>query len=184
MQEDITTGIDYISVFLGSAFGAGLISLIAIVLNNYFGSLHYKKDLKTFLWKEKIEAAKKASEYYLEFLNYINLLIVHLELLSDDDIGVSDLGKELIFYENKMKSKTTLDHHHINIFYDLISNESSELTIKIQKSIHKLTLISESDNLDLTKEIIEELKECYSELLNLYKKQIGNVRESIRKYIN
>ncbi|WP_028888575.1 hypothetical protein [Tenacibaculum ovolyticum] len=174
------------SIF-GGAIGAGIISLIAIVLNRYYDKIKYNKEVKTFLWKEKIEAAKKASEFYLEFLNYINLLITHFELLSDDEIGSSELANRISLYENKFIINTNYAHHHINIFEDLLNDDTKIFTLRINKAFHKIKLSKKEERKLNQKEIIiliDELKLCYSQLEIIQKEQLSKVRNSIKNYLN
>lgn len=170
---------------IGGAFGTGIISLIAIALKNYFDSRKYEKELKTFLWKEKIEASKKASEFYLEFLNYLNLLILNYELISDKEIGVSGLQERIDFYETKLKSFDSHGHHHINIFYDLFSKKAQEITTEINKILHKIELfgLCEPTKTEDIKELFNELKIKYSSLTDIYDQKINIIRTNINQYL-
>ena len=169
---------------LGGAFGAGIISLIAIILNNYYDKIKYEKEVKTFLWKEKIEASKKASEFYYEFLNYINIVIVHLELLSDKDIGYSNLTDKIVLFEEKLNKINSYDYHHVNIFYDLTNENTKDLTLKINKNFHKIGLLKEDSKNSEIKILIKDIKSSYSELEASYHRQIRIVRSNINNYIN
>ena len=48
--------------------------LIGWIANVMWEKSKYKREQKTYYWKEKINAGKKATEYYLEYLNLLNLI--------------------------------------------------------------------------------------------------------------
>ncbi|TYP98800.1 hypothetical protein C7447_102115 [Tenacibaculum adriaticum] len=167
----------------GGALGGGIFSLIAIILNNYFEKNKYEKEIKTFLWKEKIQASKKASEFYLEIINYFNLAIANLELILDEEIGYSSLSEKIAFHENRINSINSFEHHHVNIFYDLVSEEAKNQSIKLNKAIHKIKLLNIDDDRDKIIFLITDIRDCYSSLENIYIDQLSNVRSNIKSYI-
>jgi hypothetical protein len=176
------------------AINSGLIGWFGKTLfQSIIEKRRYKKELKTFFWKEKISAAKKASEFYLENLNFLSLVKIQFELLETGKIEYSELidsfEKEVEFQREKLKGFQHYEHHHINIFYDFDNTSSMNL---VNKVIRTLQLIQDLiSNEKITTEIFDQkikeyykiLKENYSELFDLQKDYLKAIREDIRNYI-
>jgi hypothetical protein len=158
--------------------------------------LKHRRELETFFWKEKLDAAKKASEYYLEHMNYLNLLINQFENFEKGDIEHQEfhtqIVKEVEYYSEKLKSFPHFKHHHINIFYEFDEERSMELnsdSLKINRE--SINLIPKPDDslevIELKKNKIKnrsaKLRENYQEHINIYKAHLKNVREDIKKHI-
>jgi hypothetical protein len=162
----------------------------------YIDNSKYNKELKTFFWKEKLNSAKKASEFYLEHMNYINLLRHQFEIFEKGEIEHQELyeniQKEIEFYSNKLKAFPHFEHHHINIFYDFDEKRSMEInkrTFDINRELIDLQP-KEGDTLqEIDTKIIEikkratELKDNYEEHFNIYKKYLKKVREDLKDYL-
>jgi hypothetical protein len=174
------------------------ISVIIIqnILQFLIEKAQYKKELRTFFWKEKINSAKKASEFYLEQMNYFNLLIQQFEIFESGQIKYNELyenlNKEIEYYSNKLKSFPHFEHHHINIFYDFNDKRSMELnkrTFDIIKELIDLQPKKEDSNDDLDKKLNQikikssELKDNYNEHFEIYKKILKEVQNDIKKYL-
>jgi hypothetical protein len=156
----------------------------------------YNKELKTFFWKEKINAAKKASEFYLENLNFLNLIRQQFEIYESGKTEQKELfeniEKEVRFYSEKLKAFPHFEHHHINIFYEFDENRAMEInknTFEIHQKIYDLIPV-ESDSLEQIDFKINKIKECskmlkdnYSELFEIQKKYLNKVREDIGAYL-
>ena len=163
-------------------------NIFQLIVENW----RYNKELRTFFWKEKINAAKKASEFYLENLNFLNLVRVQFELYENGKLEhqmlIQSIEKEVSFYREKLKSFPHFEHHHINIFYDFNENRSLKLTtetMEIQQKIHELisdTSISSEQFDSKIKEYSKNIKDNYSELFNIHKCYLKKVREDIGKY--
>ena len=156
----------------------------------------YNKELKTFFWKEKLNSAKKASEFYLEHMNYINLLRHQFEIFEKGEIEHQELyeniQKEIEFYSNKLKAFPHFEHHHINIFYEFDEKRSMEINKRTFDIIREIIYLQpkEGDTLqEIETKIIEikkratELKDIYEEHFNIYKKYLKKVREDLRDYL-
>ena len=156
----------------------------------------YNKELKTFFWKEKVNSAKKASEFYLEHMNYLNLLRHKFEIFEKGEIEHQELydniQKEVEFYSNKLKAFPHFEHHHINIFYHFDEKRAMEInkrTFDIQRELIDLQP-KQGDNLEeVDRKVIEikkratELKNNYEEHFKIYKKYLKEVREDLEKYL-
>ena len=151
----------------------------------YIEKIRYKRDLKTALWKEKISASKKASEYYLEYLNFLNLARIQFENYESGKIEYDNLieifQSELVFYQVKLKAFPHFEHHHINIFYDFDQKKPREITDKIITSLRDISELSPgTDNKAKTKDLFETLKDSYEKLLDIYNDYIRTVREDLK----
>jgi DNA-binding ferritin-like protein (Dps family) len=156
----------------------------------------YNKELKTFFWKEKVNSAKKASEFYLEHMNYLNLLRHQFEIFEKGEIEHQELydniQKEVEFYSNKLKAFPHFERHHINIFYDFDEERSMEInkrTFDINRELIDLQpkagdTIEEIDRkVREIKDKASELKDNYEEHFKIYKKYLKDVREDLEDYL-
>ncbi|MCW4470495.1 hypothetical protein OGH69_16100 [Flavobacterium sp. MFBS3-15] len=156
----------------------------------------YNKELKTFFWKEKLAAAKKASEFYLETINYFNLLKHQFEMYEKGELKHEELNinlqKEIDFYSNKLKTFPHFEHHHINIFYDFDEQRSMEInerTSDINRELIDLmpNIIDTQEEVDRKirqiKDRTRQLQSNYDELVKIYKKHLKNVRKDIEDYL-
>ena len=50
----------------------------------YIDHKKHKREVRTFFWKEKLLSAKKASEFYLEYINLLNLIQYQFDNLKSD----------------------------------------------------------------------------------------------------
>lgn len=156
----------------------------------------YNKELKTFFWKEKVNSAKKASEFYLEHMNYLNLLRHQFEIFEKGEIEHQELydniQKEVEFYSNKLKAFPHFEHHHINIFYDFDEKRAMEInerTFDIQRELIDLQP-KQGDSLEEIdikvieiKKRVTELKDNYEEHFKIYKKYLKEVRKDLEDYL-
>lgn len=191
LKDHPKTGGTIIAI-VSASLGWVIRNIFQLITENF----KYKRDIKTFFWKEKINASKKASEFYLEQLNFLNLVRHQFEIFELGKIEHQELfeniQKEVSFYSNKLKEFPHFEHHHINVFYDFKEQRSMEInknTFKITQEIIDLR-ITETD----TKEVIDnkvfeikkrakKLKENYSELFDIYKEYLRTVRADIKNYL-
>ncbi len=156
----------------------------------------YNKELKTFFWKEKVNSAKKASEFYLEHMNYLNLLRHQFEIFEKGEIEhqelYDNLQKEIEFYSNKLKAFPHFEHHHINIFYDFDEKRAMEInkrTFDIQAELIDLQPKEGDRPEELDRKVSEikkraaELKDNYDEHFKIYKVYLKKIREDLEDYI-
>lgn len=172
---------------IGAIFGAiGWIgkSIFDVVLENK----RYKRELKTFLWKEKINASKKASEFYLEYANFLNLTRIQFESFRlgkiEREFLIENFKKEVAFYADKLKSFPHFEHHHINIFYEFDEEKAMKISNKINATNRKiLELDSESDNTKKASRLFKILEDSYTELFDLQKGYTKRIREDLKGYV-
>lgn len=186
LLEETEKTTQILTTILGGAVGAGVFSLIALLINNYFGNKRYKKELKTFLWKEKIEASKKASEFYLEYMNFINTSITHFEILNADKNLVSGLEEAIELHGKKLSNFTNFNHHHINVFIDLFDDEIEDKSLSISINLMKIRNLSSQNKLteNVFKGLIDVIKSDYKEVLDFHKNKFSEVRNKINEFID
>lgn len=162
----------------------------------YLEKVRYEKEIRTYFWKEKLNSAKKASEFYLEYLNFLNLLRHQFEIYETGKIEHQELFEniqnEVHFYSEKLKSFPHFEHHHINLFFDFSDKRAMEInseTTKINQQILDLK-ITESDTIDVIDEKVakikglsEKLKNNYAELYEINKKYLDLVRKDIKDFL-
>jgi hypothetical protein len=186
------------------AIGAAGIAIVSGALGWFIRNLiqffidksKYNKELKTFFWKEKVNSAKKASEFYLEHMNYLNLLRHQFEIFEKGEIEHQELynniQKEVEFYSNKLKAFPHFEHHHINIFYAFDEERSMEIN-KRTFDIHRELIDLQPKEQDTIQEIhrkvgeikkkSSELKDNYEEHFKIYKKYLKDIREDLEDYL-
>jgi hypothetical protein len=162
----------------------------------YLERVRYKKEIRTYFWKEKLNSAKKTSEFYLEYINFLNLLrhqfeiyetvkIEHLELFDN-------IQNEVRFYSEKLKAFPHFEHHHINIFFDFNDTKSMVINSEISRINQQILdlKIDENDKINVIDEKVTEikrlakkLKDYYAELFEINKKYLDLVRKDIREFI-
>lgn len=188
LQEFPKAGATLIAIISGS-LGWLLRNFLQLLIENH----RYNKELKTFFWKEKINAAKKASEFYFENLNFLNLVRIQFELYESGKIQhhqlIENFEKDVNFYRDKLKSFPHFEHHHINLFYDFdesktmfIHNDTIEIQQKIQELISDQTVVSEIFD-EKFKDYVKRLKNNYSELFEIHKNYVKKVREDLGNHI-
>lgn len=162
----------------------------------YLENRRYKKEIRTYFWKEKLNSAKKASEFYLEYLNFLNLLRHSFETYETGKIEHQELfdniQKEVQFYSEKLKAFPHFEHHHINLFFDFSDKRAMEInseTTKINQQILDLK-ITENDSVHIIDEKVDEIKRLsvnlknnYAELFDINKKYLDLVRKDIKEFI-
>lgn len=179
------------------ALVSGIIGWFANNLLQYIlDYLKYNKEIKTFFWKEKINAGKKASEYYLEYMNFLNLASNQFEMYElgkiEHQILIDNIQNEVKFYSEKLKSFPHFEFHHINIFYEFEESKTIEISNSINKNLRNIIEFKIDDNdseteidkkIEETKEYFKNLKLNYSQLFTVYKEYLKTVRLDIKKYI-
>lgn len=182
------TGIAIVSGSLGWLFN----NLFQI----YLEKIRYRKEIRTYFWKEKLNSAKKASEFYLEYLNFLNLLRHQFETYETGKIEHQELfdniQSEVNFYSQKLKSFPHFEHHHINLFFDFSDKRSMEInseTTTINQQILDLR-INENDDIEMIdnkvveiKKLAEKLKNNYTELFDINKNYLDLVRKDLKEFI-
>jgi len=184
--------------------GAIMIAIVSASLGWVFRNIFqliienrkYKRDIKTFFWKEKLKASKKATEFYLEQLNFLNLVRHQFEIYEFGKIEhhemFENIQKEVQFYADKLKNFPHFEHHHINVFYDFNEQKAMEInknTFDITQQIIELqpkdidTVVERDNKILEIKKCSKKLKDNYSELFDIHKNYLNTVRNDIKEYL-
>lgn len=163
--------------------------IIRNVFDVFIENKKYKRELKTYFWKEKINASKKASEFYLEYSNFLNLSRLQFEHYEIGKIEhqtlIENLQKEVGYYSDKLKAFPHFEHHHINIFYEFNEQKSIEITNSIYKTLREISEIkgSENDAEINVENLYKRLKENYSELLGNQQIYLNKIRTELKEFL-
>jgi len=155
-----------------------------------------KAELRELFWKEKIQAAKKASEFYYEHLSFLNILSQQIEVeineKENSEALASSFQKQIINLSNKITNPTHYEHHHINIFYDFDEKELHELNMnsfEIIQDIQAIQFLEDdsieviNENLELVKKYSKKLKLNYEKSIAIYRKYLKLIRKDITKFV-
>jgi hypothetical protein len=160
-----------------ASFGWVLRNLFEIFVENR----KYKKELKTYFWKEKITASKKATEFYMEYSNLLNLIRIQFENHKIGNLNhkelIDNFQNEVVFYSSKLKSFPHFEYHHINLFYDFENDKTMEIgnnIISVNRKI--LELEKDESNIEKAKDLFGKLEENYTRLLEIQKERTNKVR--------
>lgn len=174
---------------------SSLTALLTNLVQFFIDKSKYNKELKTFFWKEKIDSAKKASEFYLEQINYYNILKYQFENFEKGKIHHLELfektQEEIKKYYNRIKAFPHFEHHHINLFYEFeeekqlieIVNKISEITREIPEIIQNNDVYFPEEKIILLKEKAKILKNYYEQIIIINKKFISIIRNDIKGYL-
>lgn len=185
-----------VAIALITLFAGGVGYVIREIVGNVYSKKKEARELKAFLWKEKIQAAKKASEFYYEQLNYLELAHQQLKMEESEDEIHPELARNisdtLESYRVKVQSFPHQEYHHINMFYDLddlkvraLASKLFDLNIEIS-NIKFLDIDSDNENEEkfaLFKSKTSQLRQIHLELIDFYKAAIKNVRDDINAYL-
>lgn len=166
--------------------------LLRNLIQLYIDSLKHKREIRTFFWKEKLLSAKKASEFYLEYINLLNLTQYQFDNLKSDNENEQEfqqnIENQIKYYTNKIKNFPHFKHHHINVFYDLINTKSPEIILRIN-NLNRALIETSKENIDFSEKknqmngIIEQIKKCYAELVEIQKDYLNQIRDDIKNYV-
>lgn len=182
------------TLFIASTFGAlGFISktLIDALLENK----RYKNEIKKVYWTERVNAAKKAAEYYYDHLELIGLMIHKIDIVLNhsEPSSLEEIMQNTI---EKLSQRTvnpsSFEHHHIHMFYNFDSEIFDRLNTKSFDLIKKLEKFEflESDStesidgkLNKMKSILSELKTNHQAKRDLYKKYLNKINIDLSEFV-
>lgn len=135
----------------------------------------YKREQKTYYWKEKISAGKKATEFYLEYVNLLNLFRLQIKLykqglINGDNLLIFIQQKSIEFYSQKINQFPHYEYHHINLFYNLIDDKNYQIVNENTEILQRINTINQSED---TKE--DEINELFGKMEDNYEKLYNNV---------
>ncbi|CAM3103722.1 hypothetical protein [Flavobacterium frigoris] len=155
--------------------------VIGWIANVIWEKSKYKREQKTYYWKEKINAGKKATEFYLEYINLLNLIRLQFKLYKDNVIEGENLliniqQENVEFYSQKLKHFPHYEYHHINLFYELIEDNNFKIVNDNSEILQKINKINQS-------QIIKnnEISELFGKMEDNYEKLYNNVLLHLKK---
>ena len=172
---------DYPSI---AALGISLISGgFGFVVKYIIDNKNFKKELKAFLWKEKINSAKKASEFYIQEISNIILMIEMLRLIENNGYVTDETRENYKKAHEKLVNFPHFEHHHINVFYNFGELNDSEILKKTLFLIGEIDkCIYENNNEDILPKI-KELRLNYENLITILNSKIAIIRKDIMNII-
>jgi len=192
MFEYLKENPEYAIATLFTALGYFAKTIIDFVLDKR----RRKAQLRELFWKEKIQASKKASEFYYEHLAFLNLLTQKIETEINEkefsEILAKSFQKQILNLSNKITNPSHYEHHHIHIFYDFDETELNELnknSFEILQDMESIVfepdekLDSIAKKLDEVKSLSKKLKINYEKSIKIYRKYLKSIRGDIKEYI-
>ena len=142
-----------------------------------------KAELKAVFWKEKINAAKKASEYYFEQLSFYELTLSKLNvLLNEKKTSISlieSLEKSINIISERINNPISFEHHHINIFYDFNQQPLKDKVLDLMSQFQDIYNLMEKEE----KLNDEEFKNYLFTTMNI-KNNIEGISDFYRGYLD
>lgn len=172
---------DYPSI---SALGISLISGgFGFIFKYFIDNRNFKKELKAFLWKEKINSAKKASEFYIQEISNIVLMIEMLRLIENNGYLTDETRENYKKAHERLVNFPHFEHHHINVFYNFGEFNDSEILKRTLYLIGEIDrCIIGNNNEDIVPKI-RELRLNYENLINILNSRISVIRNDITNII-
>jgi len=154
---------------------------IGWIANVMWEKSKYKREQKTYYWKEKINAGKKATEFYFEYLNLLNLIRSQFNLFKKNMIDEQSLlveiqQREIEFYSNKLKQFPHFEYHHINLFYDLVDDKNYQIIIENNELFQEISKLIKLDNFN-----VNDISELYGKIESNYEIIYKNIIYLIKK---
>lgn len=156
-----------------------------------------KTEQKEFLWKEKIEAAKKASEYYFENLSYLKLVKQNFETQLNGEnyspVLNDSFQSHLTLISDRIKNPENFQHHHIRIFYDIDESDLDQIDEESFIIIQKMDMlvILESDDEESIREkqnqmkiLNSQLKDNFEKTASIYKSLLDKIRKDLSSIVD
>lgn len=164
--------------------------VIGWIANVIWEKSKYKREQKTYYWKEKINAGKKATEFYLEYLNLLNLFRLQFKLYKDNIIEGESLlvfiqQKKIDFYSHKLEQFPHYEHHHINLFYDLIEDNNFKIVNDNIEILGKIEKINQSKTIkdNEISELFGKMGDNYEKLYNVVLLQLKKIQKDLENEV-
>lgn len=168
--------------------------VLKTLIDTFLENRKYKKEVKKQFWTEKLEAAKKTSEFYYEHLELIDLMIHQIDIQLEQ--GFSGALHESIQSTIKKLSERnanpkSFEHHHIHMFYDMdtevFDNLNTESFVVVQQMENIEFLESDKPaeidkKLDEVKRLLADLKTKHEKKKSTYKSYLRKIREDIKGF--
>lgn len=164
------------------------------IMNFFLEKSKKKVEFRELLWKEKIQSAKKASEYYKLHMGFISLTAEQYEMYEENNSGAEELIKstQVIIdnYKKKLLDFPHFEHYHISLFYDLDESYADEIVKDNYRCFQSIGSVNfdvtdSEEELDSKMNVLKEnfgiLKENHKKIIDIYNGYIKMIREDIKK---
>ncbi len=179
--------------FLATTFtAAGFI--IKTIIDTFLENKRYRKEIKKAYWTEKLEAAKKTSEFYYEQLELLGLMIHQIDIQIKRGI-VGPLSESTQSIIEKLAERTlnpkTLEHHHIHMFYEIDTTFFDKLNTESYSIFQEMEGLDFKDSdseevfnkkLKKYKELLLKMKTKHEEKKSKYKEHLEEIRNDLNKF--
>lgn len=164
------------------------------LIDTFLENKRYKKDIKKAFWTEKLNAAKKTSEFYYEHLELIGLMIHQIDVQLEQGFSgpLHDSIQKII---KKLSDRNTnpqsFEHHHIHMFYEVDTKVFDDLNTGSFVIIQQMEKIkfSQTDSLETTenklgkvRKLLVDLKAKHEKKKSIYKIYLKKIREDISEF--
>ncbi|GAB5566064.1 MAG: hypothetical protein Wins2KO_31270 [Winogradskyella sp.] len=182
------------TLFIATTFTA-IGFIFKTLIDTFLESRKYKKELKKIYWTERINAAKKASEYYYDHQELLGLMIHKIDIvLRQDGPGTlpETIQNTIEIISQRTVNPNSFEHHHIHMFYDFDTEELDELNTKsfnIIQELQKIEILesdtTESINIKLNegRNLLTNLKSNHQEQKKIYKSYLSMINEDLAEFI-
>ncbi len=181
------------ALFIATTFTA-LGFIFKTLIDTFLENKKNKNEIRRIYWTERINAAKKASEYYYDHLELIGLMIHKIDIALNHNTP-SSLDEIISVTIEKLSQRsinpTSFEHHHIHMFYNFDFEIFDKLNVQSFDLIKKLENfeILESDSFGVIDKKLEEMKSILLELKNnhktkkdIYKKYLKRINNDLGEF--
>ena len=184
---------------IGTLFIATTFTAIGFIFKTWIDAIledrRNKKELKKIYWTERINAAKKASEYYYDHQELLGLMIHKIDIvLRQEGSGnlPETIQKTIDVISQRTINPTSFEHHHIHMFYDFDTEELDRLNTKSFNIIQELQKIEilESDStesingkLNQGKNLLTNLKSNHQKQKEIYTSYLKMINKDLAEFI-
>ena len=193
IYETLKENPELVTFFLATSFTA--IGFIAkTFIDTFLENKRYRKEIKKTYWAEKLDAAKKTSEFYYEQLELLGLMIHQIDIQIEQGF-FGPLAESTQSTIEKIAERTlnpnSLEHHHIHMFYDIDTSYFDKLnteTYKIFQEMERLDFKESDSDDDFSKKIAKykeyllQMKQKHEEKKIKYKEHLREIRNDLNEF--
>ena len=182
------------TLFIATSFTA-IGFIFKTLIDTFLENKRYKNEIKKSYWTERINAAKKASEYYYDHLELIGLMIHNIDIVLNQDGPGSlpeTIQKTIENISQRSVNPKSFEHHHIHMFYDFDTDIFDQLnteSFNIIQNLQKIEIL-DSDSSEINDEklskgrkLLLELKSSHLAKKALYKKYLKKISDDLAEFI-
>ncbi len=182
------------TLFIATTFTA-IGFIFKTLIDTFLENKRYKNEIKRTYWTERINAAKKASEYYYDHLELIGLMIHKIDIVLNQDGPGSlpeTIQQTIEIVSQRSTNPKSFEHHHIHMFYDFDTDVLDQLNTESFRIIQNLQQIEilDSDSperinekLGEGRELLVTLKHNHQTKKDIYKKYLKKISDNLAEFI-